>query len=419
MEKVISFVVVAASLQMLPQVAYAQSGENLFDRNRNVSVKDRPRPEYDSGGVQVGAFTYSPQLVTNVEFDNNIFATDTNKINDIIIVVQPSVGVQSTWAVHSLSLAADVDHREYTDFGTETVTNYGLSGDGRLDITGSASLGAGVAYRKASEPRTSSGAVNRAAEPVRYDTKSAYISGSYETGRTKFTGLASLGNYDYDDVDLIGGGNADQDFRDQDETNIEGRAAYAISPATAVFARVRYQRQDYASTGVQRDQDGYTLDVGADFDLTDLVRGEIGIGYLERSFKNPAFDKISGFGFSGNLEWFASPLVTVGANVDRSIRAAALAASPAYTATSFGSSVDYEWRRNIILSAGATISEDKYEAIDRLDKRHSLYVGANYLLNRYVGFSANIVNSHQKSTGVDRQSDFDDVKVVFGLTLRR
>lgn len=424
MNKILSYAfvaVVVATVQMVPQIASAQSEGGLFDRTRNVSVQDRSRPEYESNGIQSGAFIYTPQLAVTAEFDNNIYATETNKINDTIAVLHPSLGVQSTWSVHSLSASANVEHREYLDNGSETVTNYGFSGDGRLDVTGATSVGAGVSYRSGHEPRTSSGAVNRAAEPIHSETVGGYVNGSYETGRTKFTAVAGLDSYDYDDVDVIGGGTADQDFRDQDETNLEGRVDYAISPATAVFARVRYQDQAYKTVGGggQKNQDGYTLNVGADFDITNLVRGEIGVGYVERSFENPAFAKVDGFSFSGNVEWFATPLVTVSANADRSIKAAAIAASPAYIATDFGGSVDYEYRRNIILSAGGSYGRENYQGIDRLDKRGSLYVGANYFLNRNVGLSLNVETSSLKSTGVDRQSDFDGVRVLFGLTLRR
>ena len=220
----------------------------------------------------------------------------------------------------------------------------------------------------------------------------------------------------------IVGGIADQDGRDRDEILGEFRGDYAISPDTAVFGRIRYINQEYTSTtagGTTRDQDGYTLDVGANFDLSNLVRGEVGIGYLTRSFDDPAFDDVNGLSVDGQVEWFITPLTTITAFASRGLQPAAVANSPAFISTAYGARVDHELRRNVILSAGFDLGEDDYEGIDRTDDRSNITLSGTYLLNRYVGVSLDFVNTQQDSSGVNGQPDFEVNKVLIGVILQR
>lgn len=394
----------------------------MFNRDQNTSVMERPRPEYQAGGIQRGAFIFTPRMTADLEFNDNIYATATNEQSDTIAVLNPTLNIASTWSRHYLSANASVTRREYFDFSDESVTDFSLGVDGGIDIGMGWTAGLGAGYDSLHEPRTSAGAAGRAAEPISYDTSSVYASLVREVGRTRFTGSAAYDTYDYDDAPLIGGGVADQDGRDRNEILGEFRGDYAISPDTAVFGRIRYINQEYTSTtagGTTRDQDGYTLDVGANFDLSNLVRGEVGIGYLTRSFDDPAFDDVNGLSVDGQVEWFITPLTTITAFASRGLQPAAVANSPAFISTAYGARVDHELRRNVILSAGFDLGEDDYEGIDRTDDRSNITLSGTYLLNRYVGVSLDFVNTQQDSSGVNGQPDFEVNKVLIGVILQR
>jgi len=401
--------------------AEAQAEESLFSRDRNVSVKERSRPDYETNGLRWGAWTLNPQIEAGVEFNNNIFATETATENDVIAVVTPSSLLESNWSIHYLSVQADYSRREYFDFTDESVSAYGVRADGRLDVKSNSSIGTGAAYRYLTEPRTSAGAANRSAKPIEYDITSGYLTGNYETGRVQLKGLLDFTSSDYDDALLNDGSIADQDFRDVNEISILGRSAYAVSPSTAVFMSAQFIDQDYDFTDLasSRDQTVSIFNVGADFDISNLIRGEIGLGYFDASFESSQFENVDGLSISAGVEWFPTPLITVSSQAARDIRAAALAASPAFVSTSLGGAVDYEFRRNIIFSAGLNYADESYENIDRTDERISGYIGGSYLLNRSIGLSLNVLNSSLTSKGNDRQSDFDSTVISFGITLRR
>lgn len=402
-------------------IASAQDSGGMFNRDRNVSVMERVRPEYRSGGIQSGAFVYSPVLNTQLELNDNIFATGSNEQSDGILVFSPSLNVVSTWSRHSFSADASLSRREYFDFSDESVTNASVSSDVGLDIGRGYTAGFGASYDSSHEPRTSAGAAGRAADPISYDTSGVYATLRREVGRTRISGGFALNSFDYDDALLNNGVVADQDDRDRDEVLADGRVDYAISPDTAIFGRVRYTNQNYTNPGLAlaRDQEGFTFDVGASFDLSNLARGELGIGYLTRSFDETAFDDVSGLSVDGQLEWFPTPLITVTLAAGRSVQAAAIANSPAYVSTTISAGADYELRRNIILSAQASFGDDDYEGVDRNDRRSDLSLRANYLMNRYVGFSVNFLNSNLDSTGLSGQPDFTVNRLLFGVVLQR
>ena len=69
---------VAALGVSAPDLAAAQQqpGDN-FARDRNVSVRERPKPEYDAAGIPFGNFRMYPELILAPEYNDNVFAVDT------------------------------------------------------------------------------------------------------------------------------------------------------------------------------------------------------------------------------------------------------------------------------------------------------------------------------------------------------
>ncbi|NNC38862.1 MAG: outer membrane beta-barrel protein [Hyphomonadaceae bacterium] len=418
---IIPVLVITAMLSAVPASAQALN-DSLFKRDRNVSVKERPKPGYTTDGLPMGRFRVQPILNVQTEFNDNIFASDANEQSDTIFVINPIVQAKSDFSRHELIFGGNVNHREFSDIGSESYTNYGANIDGRVDVKRGTYINAGTNYQKSHEERSEAGFANGVLEPIEFEITNFYAEGVHETGRIRASVSGGFGKWNYEDGQLAGGLPADQDFRDRDIIDAGARIDYAISPDTAVFARVRYQDQQYdfvVPGGIDRDQNGYILDVGADFDLTNLVRGEVGVGYVNRKFDAPLTPDFDGLSYTAKFDWFATPLITVSANGARSVNASGLVASPAFVDTTVGVGADYEYRRNVIFSAAYQHSDQKYRGIDRADKRNTLSAGATYLMNRNVGFNAGIVRTSLSSDGALSQSNFGVTQVRIGLTLKR
>ena len=404
-------------------IAQSDRAQSMFDRDRNVSVQQRPRPEYTAGGLQNGALLIYPELTLGLEYTDNVFGTSSNEETDLIAVIRPAVSFQTTWSRHSVSGDASATRREHFDFSDESVWNYTAGLGGELDINREAKLMAGSRYSSLTEPRTSAGAAGQAAEPIEYDTWTNYIGAERAAGRIKLQGRFDFNAFDYKDAPLFGGGIADQDFRDRDEYILTARGDYAASPDTAFFGRLRYNDREYdlapPSVPLLRDSEGYTFDVGADFDIRGVARGIIGLGYTEQDYESAALPDIDGLSVDGLVEWFPTQLTTVTFSAARSVQDSAVVGSGGFFATSAGVNVDHELRRNLVVSAGVTLSEDDYSGIDRTDERLNVTAGVTYYVNRTVGVRASYSYLDQDSSGAAGNQDYTTNVIGLSLVLRR
>mgnify|MGYP002620185229 CR=1 FL=1 len=398
------------------------SAQWLWDRDRNVSVTQRPRAEYDALGVRSGAFIWRPRADLGIEHNDNIFATATAEQSDTIFVINPSLSVDTTWSTHAFSAFANVLHREYSDFSDESTTDYSFGTSGRIDIVRGSSISASASHSRGTEPRTSAGAAGSTTEPIRFDTTNFAIGGDHVFNRLRLRGGYDVSKADYDDAPLIGGGIASQGFRDRTQHRFTARADYAVSPDTALFARYRHNERDYRlsppAIPAARDSDGYTFDVGVEFDLGGLARGEIGLGYMKQKYDDPGFTDSEGFSIEGLVEWFPTQLTTVTLSAQRNIEDSGIAAAAGYIGTSFAAQLDHELRRNIILTGRIDYGNDDYQGIDREDERWGATIAATYLMNRNVGIRAGYNYVDQRSSGAAGNRDFSVNRFTVGLVLQ-
>jgi hypothetical protein len=401
----------------LPPMAQAQV--DYFERDRNIAVKDRPHPEYEALGVRWGAFRAYPRLQADLGYDSNIFATDGNEVSDTLIRLAPAVEVESDWSRHSLTAFAKGQSTWSTSYGSENYQTWSLGAAGRLDVRRRTNLGGGLDYAREVEPRTSSNSPQSIAEPIRYNQANAYVTGSHSFNRLRFSGRGDVRSYDYHDGVTFAGVPVPQSDRDQTTYEITGRADYAVSPATAVFARLSFNDRSYDSPGTaltpKRDSSGMNAIVGVDFELTNLVRGEAGIGYLDQSFDAPLYGSTSGLSTRVRLEYFPTQLLTLGLNANRSVDDSGVPGSGGYLSSNVQVTADYELRRNIIVEARAGFAQEDFDAIDRQNDRWIGGIRATYLLNRRFGVTAAYDFENRRSSGLDRTNDFNTHRIALSL----
>nr|WP_272886849.1 outer membrane beta-barrel protein [Phenylobacterium aquaticum] len=404
----------------LDDQATAQSN---FARDRNVSVTARPRPDYQAAGIRTGSFLLFPKLTTTVESNDNIFAQKSTTTSDTVWHVQPDVTLSSDWNRHALSLFARGSLNRYSKHDSENTDDYSLGANGRIDVARDSAINGGVSYGRYTEPRTSPDSATGANEATRYDLTSGNISAFKEFNRLKLTGRFGADKYNYDDV-ASKTGKIDQDYRDRVESAISGRADYAVSPDTALFIEVIGNRRDYRldkpAVSLTRDSEGVNVFGGANFELSALLRGEIGLGYMKQDYKDSTVKDVDGFGARAQVEWFPSELTTVTVVGSRSIKDSAALKVASYIANTASIRVDHELLRNVLLSANIGTGKDEYQGSTREDKVTSAGLRGTYLVNRNVGLTAGYAYEKRTTSGLvaDRGAAYEVNKVSAGLTLQ-
>ena len=373
-------------------IALPTEASSNFARDRNISVTQRPRDDYEARGLRTGAFLVYPKLSATLEHNDNIYAAATDEVDDNILRLSPEIAINSDWPRHALAGYARATLNRFQDFGSEDTDDYGVGASGRLDVLRDFTLSGGADHARLTEPRTSPNSPAAALKPVQYNLSSARILASREFNRLRLSGRYGYQNFDYKSPPRRGGGIVDQTFRDRSVMEFMGRADYAVSPDTALFFEVTGNKRDYDRAPpvvpLQRDSDGVQLLAGANFELGAVTRGEVAIGYISQSFEDPDLDKIDGFGARAQVEWFPTELTTLTFGASRTVEDSAVPGAGAYLSSNISAQIDHELLRNVILTARAGYGEDEYDVIGRRDERKNFGLSATYLINRVVGITA-------------------------------
>ncbi len=392
---------------------------DLFARDRSIPVRQRPRPEYEALGLPLGAFTAFPKLELGLEHNDNIFASQTGQVGDEIWRVRPEVSVVSSWPRHEASAYARASMNRHQDYDGENSNDWGLGAAGRLDFARRTTVAFGTDFSRGAEPRSSTSTPVAAAEPIEYDTTSAYVSGSSTGGRLRLSARGDWRSFDYKDGADVFGGVIDQDVRDRQIVSGLLRGDVALSPATAVFAQITGNERAYdvdsTPTYAARDSAGYELLAGVNFEMGAVMRGEIAAGYISQSFDQAAYGDVDGFGARGSFEWFPTQLTTVTVTGARTVEDAAIAGSGGYLSTSGSITIDHELLRNLILSANLNLASDEYEGLDRTDDRFTASLSATYFVNRRLGVMTRLSHFEQSSDGAAAGMSFDQNRLSVSL----
>ncbi|RYE45552.1 MAG: hypothetical protein EOP21_06670, partial [Hyphomicrobiales bacterium] len=234
--------------------------------------------------------------------------------------------------------------------------------------------------------------------------------------------LEKINMLDYADVDSLIGGIADQDYRDRKVTRFSGRGEYAFTPDTAVFAQLSHSKIKYDNFTLpldNRSADENMALAGISLDLSGVLRGTAGVGYVERKFDLAAYGKSSGLVADVKVEWFVTELTTVTATAHRFLRDSAVINSPGYFDNQIGMRVDHELLRNLILFAQAEYRHDTYQRIDRTENIVFGGGGARYLLSPQWELGGRVEYTDRTSKGIDRGRNINELRALASVTWKR
>jgi hypothetical protein len=397
---------------MAQQKAPEAASVNMFARDRNVSVSERPRPGYDALPISMGGFTGLPRLEAGVESNDNVYASSTTKNSDTVFTVNPEFDLASRWSRNALQAYVRSATRQYSNYTNESTTDWQLGGAGRLDVGSYGSIIAGGDTGYFTEPRTSPNNTFQTARPVRYAQSNAYVGGIQEFNRVRLSVRYDYSTYDYRNNATPAGAFFLEDDRDHDTSTVSGKAEYAVSPATAVFIDAAYNDHHYRlqppTVAINKNSQGSTVSAGVNFDLTHVARGEVEVGYLNQTYSAAKVSSTGGLSAKAMVEWFPTQLTTVTLNGSRGVQDSAAVGAPTYTAGVIGLQADHELLRNVILTGRIGTENDDYNGTDRHDKNLSGSIGAKYLLSRIVGLTVSYQYLKQDSSGANKGPHYTD-----------
>ncbi|MFZ5790034.1 MAG: outer membrane beta-barrel protein [Pseudomonadota bacterium] len=360
---------------------------------RDQTVRERPRPEVEPLGIHVGSFFTYPSVTITEFYNDNVFATSSNKKGDFITEISPDLQVKSDWNNHALNFDVGAASGFYADNTDEDYTDYHALADGRLDITRDHQLTAGLGYRHEHLDRTSPDNIQSAKEPVTYDLYTAALGNRNQFGRFTVEINGELDRYDYSDVQAVGGGTIDYDQLDRIATTGSAKVSYEIVPDYHAYLRTTYNNQRYdgivPTTGLDKDSQGYEAVAGMAIDLGGITRADVFAGYQQQFYEDSSLGTIEGPSGGASLTWNVTGITTVNASLTRTLAQTIVPGAAGYYSTDAKLSVDHELLRNLLLNVFGEYDNRDYQGINRTDEVWSAGAGAQYLMNRYVWLTGN------------------------------
>lgn len=396
------------------------SSQGSFGRDRNVSVLERPRPDYTPEPLQFGSIEVMPRIAVGTGYDDNLYAQRTDRIGDGYVRIRPRVSITRPSPNLRLTVDGELDLLRYFDRASENATQYIFDTRALYTISRDTTLSLVASHGRYSQERVSPDSPTNSIRPTRFTITDGGATLSHTFNRLRLRGVLDVENRDYRDGRTPTGTVVDQDFRDHTTVTATGISEYALNPSIALFLAGAYNQRDYRTRigpVPARDSTGFELAAGSSFELGRIMRGSLRLGYLEQNYRDPIFRNISGLLVRGEVAYFMTPLITVNGTIDRSVSETGVIGATGYLKTTTTLGADYELLRNLILGASAELEKRDFQNLDRTDDRWTLRTSASYLMSKRVTLRGDFQRRSQSSAGALPGREFIDNRISVGVTL--
>lgn len=369
-------------------------------------------------GLPLGGFRLYPTVDLAMNYDDNIYRTDATKEDDWFLSVGPGVSIESNWIRHQLGVFANLSRYRYSSHSSESHTDWTAGGFGQLDITQGVQFSGRATYSILHEARTSPDQPLYAEKPTTYALTQANAALSYHPYHFGFSLGGTFVRYVYDPTVRIGSAPLDNTDRNRNEVVGFAKGSYEFSPGYATFLQASYRDVSYDigpdRSGLFRSNNGYSLDCGLDMLVTDLIRGQAFVGYLNERYHAPLPD-VSGLNFGAALDWSPSAFWTVHLAASRLLNGTTIYHASTEDDQSVRVGVDYFVLTDMTIKVHAAYQNSKFNGSPRTDKYVEGGGGAEYTLGPKLTVS--LAYTYQTRDSTVAGQDFNDNLVRVGLNI--
>jgi len=396
---------------------YWPTSRSLGQAARAETVMQRERPAYDAQGVAIGSFTWFPAVTTSATATNNVFRQEDGR-TDAFLTGRAEWVLRSDWSRHAFSFDGIVEQDLHAKYASENIFNYRARFDGRFDLSASGSVAMEAVQQRITQDRGSTSDILETREPISFDNTGVMLVGRWGgRGRLQAQLEAAYLHREYNRAERPGGEPFDLSVRDMDDYRFAGQLSYRLGATTNLFVAGAHTWRQFPNLS---DRDTSIVEVlsGVDGNVTPLIRGRLGLGYISANFKSPAIETRAGLAVDVRMDFLVTDLTTVRLTARRDFRNVATVNSSAAFASSVRAGLDHELFRNVIVSPGLTYEEADYVDDERKADLISAELGARWLINPRLRASAMVQHRNRNVTGFENDRNFSDISVSAGLTFQ-
>jgi hypothetical protein len=380
-----------SSLDVFDPVPFAELLSRSLDdvaAPEDNPVKTREHPGYERLGIRAGPWMFTPSVAGGLSYDNNVFATGTDKRSDLAATIKSSLGVRSLWERHGIDIQGDVRTIGYRRYTQLNQTDVSLRARGRVDLWHDAAILTNFRIAREHESVGSLTSPTAAVEPTPYSLASGDVTYWQRINRLAGSIGVRADYYNYGSTRAGDGSIINQDSRDGRVAVAHSRFDYALTPSLGIFTALEINRRDLRGTSTQAlASSGYRSLSGINIQLGRLIHGELGAGYASQRFEDPTIGTIAGPAFRGMLTWSPTRMLDLHVKAEQIVTEASDTVAGGVRANAFQIGADYELRRNLVLSVAGTYERDQFFGQTRTDEVRTVQTELKYRLNRYSSIS--------------------------------
>jgi hypothetical protein len=370
----------------LPTLTDPDSREQVAPED--TPVKNRQQPGYEPVGIRAGSWMFSPSLISGALYDNNVFSSNTMKRSDIAAVIEPSLRARTLWEQHGIDVTLDAQETAYHANPGLDQTNASLKGNSWFDVAHDMQVLTNFQIAHLNVGVGTLSSPTGAVQPTPYDLLSGDVSIRKEFNRLTTSIGFRTDSYDYGSTRAQNGTVINQDSLDGQIYSLHSRVDYAFSPVLGWFGAAEGNERNIRGTpGQPLDSQGYRVLSGITVGLGHLISGEFGAGYVEQRFVDPTIGTVSGPSYRAKLTWSPTRLLDIHFKAEQLVTQTSDTSSSAVLADALQLGLDYELRRNVIVSLAGGYETDRFFGQQRKDHVITTDASIKYLLNRFGAIS--------------------------------
>lgn len=344
-----------STLTIFAAPAFAQ------DNNPFIPIEDRSRPDFESTPITAGRLEIIPIIAADIEYVDNLFATDLAPVSDTVLTITPGVTIRDRREDRALSLQVSTGYETYLNNQVDDRFLVNARASGRFGLGTSTRPFAGFNVSRNDTRGQGTTNFSEAAQPLKLTTYGGNLGLQQDVGDFTITGEGRYKSTEYSGDLTFDGVTFDSGLRDFESYTGRGRVAFSRDRNHSFYLEGTYNRRDYSGTAgasglpidllLDRSSDGASIRAGYARRLTGVLQLDVNVGYLDQQFDNPVFENVSSLSFDANLFWNPTRLTTVQGRASRIIDETSDPLFNGLLRTEFAVAVQHQLRRNVILGS--------------------------------------------------------------------
>ncbi|MBA4785118.1 MAG: outer membrane beta-barrel protein [Rhizobiales bacterium] len=370
----------------------------------------------DPTGIRLGTLLLRPSIGQSINRETIRDGDTETKRNYLGTTIRGTL--TSDWARHQLSVTGETVIERNLGGGEQPKPEGQIDANLRLDLADETIANISAGYDFEREDNSDPNAIGGASAQSGVHQFNGGL--TLERDASILRGLAGLGisREIYGDAQLQDGSSLD--LGDRDHTLIDGRLrlGYELSPALIPFVEVRGGRNFYDRTqdsaGYERSSWTYGGRGGVEFDLSEKLRGELGLGYERVEYDDSRLAALDGLTVDGRTVWSPQRGTELELALRTTLQDATAAGASGWVEYNLAATLTHQLRHNLVgrLTGGAT------ERVFPQASDETTWIsgaGLTWSLSRYLDLTGAVEYEYTDRTGTDTKT----LRAGLGLTLRR